>query len=257
MDGVIVTHNSAADLRELTASGSTLEAFERIIVVDNASTDETREIASAAGLELIPLEDNRGMAAAGNVGAAASRGDVFVFMNPDVRLADPADLERLEAHLGDLRVGAVAPALVLPSGELQDSARWVPTPFDLVLRRLSGDPRGAVRGDAPVDVEWAVAAFLVIRRSAFDAIGGFDEGYFLYFEDVELGVQLRRQGFSVRFDPTVRVLHDHRAASRSSIRSPATRHHIRSALRFYGRHPASVLPRRRSSADSVRGGDLR
>jgi N-acetylglucosaminyl-diphospho-decaprenol L-rhamnosyltransferase len=245
MDAVIVTHNSAADLRALAESRVTLDSFDRIVIVDNASADETAEIAAEAGFELVTLGINRGLAVAVNIGASRTRGAAFALLNPDVRMIAADDVERLEHGLDDPEVGAVAPALVLPDGETQDSARWVPTPFDLAARRLSGRDLGAVHATTPVDVDWAVAACLVIRRAAWDRIGGFDEGYFLYFEDVDFGVRLGAAGYRLRYDPTVRIQHDHRAASRASVRSPATRHHIRSAIRFFRRHPASLLPSRR------------
>ena len=249
MDAVIVTHNSAADLRTLVASRTTLESFDRLLVVDNASTDDTREVAADAGLEVVSLEANRGLAAAANVGVDRASGPSFALLNPDVRATSAGVFERLEEALEDDKVGAVAPALVLPDGTLQDSARWIPTPVDLMVRRVSRAERGAVRVTYPVDVEWATAACLVVRRRAFEQIGGFDESYFLYFEDVDLCVRLRAAGFRVRYDPTVRVLHQYRAASRGSVRSRETRHHIRSALRFFQRTPAALLPRRRRLAD--------
>jgi N-acetylglucosaminyl-diphospho-decaprenol L-rhamnosyltransferase len=249
VDAVIVTYNSADDLRTMVASEPTVGSFDRMVVVDNASTDETRQVASDAGLEVISLELNRGLGAAFNVGARKTSGPHFALLNPDVRALSAADFPRLEEALADRRVGAVAPALVLPDGTVQDSARWVPTPLDLVVRMLSGNDRGAVRATSPVDIEWAVAACLLVRRRAFDQVGGFDESYFLYFEDVDLCVRLRAAGFRVRYDPTVSLLHDYRAASRASLRSPATRHHIRSALRFFRRNPAALLPGRRRLAD--------
>ncbi|HEY6671815.1 MAG TPA: glycosyltransferase family 2 protein [Solirubrobacterales bacterium] len=249
MDAVIVTHNSADDLCTMVASQATVESFDRLLVVDNASTDDTREVAADAGLEVVSLEANRGLAAAANVGVDRASGPSFALLNPDVRATSAGDFRRLEEELAEDGIGAVAPALVLPDGTLQDSARWVPTPLDLVVRRISGNDRGAVRVTNPVDVEWATAACLVIRRCAFDQIGGFDERYFLYFEDVDLCVRLRTAGFRVRYDPTVRLHHDYRAASRASIRTPETRHHMRSALRFFQRTPAALLPRRRRLAD--------
>jgi N-acetylglucosaminyl-diphospho-decaprenol L-rhamnosyltransferase len=253
MDAVIVTHNSAADLRRQVASRATLESFDRLLVVDNASTDDTREVAADAGLEVVSLDANRGLAAAANVGVDRASGPSFALLNPDVRATSPGEFERLEEALEDEKVGAVAPALVLPDGTLQDSARWVPTPLDLAVRRISRNDHGAVRVTNPLDVEWATAACLVVRRCAFDQIGGLDESYFLYFEDVDLCVRLRAAGFRVRYDPTVRVLHEYRAASRGSVRSPATRHHIRSALRFFRRNPEAVLPRRLPSLNGRNG----
>jgi N-acetylglucosaminyl-diphospho-decaprenol L-rhamnosyltransferase len=245
MEAVIVTHDSAGDLRALVDSQVTLDSFDRIVVVDNASSDESAQVASEAGFEVVSLPINRGLAFAVNLGASRTRGPSFVLLNPDVRMIARDDMGRLERGLEDPEVGAVAPALILSDGQPQDSARWVPTPLDLVGRRFSGRALGAVEAAGPVDVDWAVAACLVIRRTAWDRIGGFDEGYFLYFEDVDFGVRLRAAGYRLRYDPTVRIRHDHRAASRASVRSPATRHHIRSAIRFYRRHPASLLPRRR------------
>jgi hypothetical protein len=255
MDAVIVTHNSADDLRDQVASRATIEAFDRVVVVDNASIDDSCEIASDAGLEVVSLKANRGLAAAINVGVGRTQGPTFALLNPDVRATSTEAFQRLEEALAEDGVGAVAPALVLPDGSLQDSARWIPTPFDLVVRRLSHNDRGAVRATAPVDVEWTTAACLVVRRKAFEAAGGFDESYFLYFEDVDFCVRLRAAGFRVRYDPRVRLLHRYGAESRGSVRSSATRHHMRSALRFFSRTPAALLPRRRhlpAPADSPR-----
>jgi N-acetylglucosaminyl-diphospho-decaprenol L-rhamnosyltransferase len=252
MDAVIVTYNSSGDLGRLLTSEVTVSSFDRLVVVDNASTDDSAEVAERAGVDLVRLDQNVGLAAAINLGFRRTSGSVFALLNPDVRMIEADDVERLQRHLADERVGAIAPALVLPSGDLQDSARWTPTPFDLVARRVTGEDRGAVRAGEAVDVDWAVAAFLILRRSAYERIGGFDEGYFLYFEDVELGYQLRAAGYTVLYDPTVRVRHDHAAASRGSLFSPATRHHMRSATRFYLRHPRSILPRRRRRADTSR-----
>jgi N-acetylglucosaminyl-diphospho-decaprenol L-rhamnosyltransferase len=237
MDAVVVTHNSAEDIRSLIASHATMSAFRRVIVIDNASSDETCTVASDGGLEVIPRPVNRGLAAGANLGARQTEGPCFALLNPDIRFAEVGNVLQLQHHLSNSKVGAVAPALVLPDGEIQDSARRVPTPTDLLLRRFTGRHPDVVRADRPVDVEWAVAACLLIRRSAFERIGGLDESYFLYFEDVDLGVRLADAGYTVRYDPTVRVFHRHRAASRSNLINRSTRHHIRSALRFYVGHP--------------------
>lgn len=243
IDAVIVTHDSAEDIRALSGSAATISSFRRIVVIDNASTDDTRAAAWEAGFEVVPQSSNLGLGVAVNLGAHHTEGPFFALLNPDVRLSGPGDIGRLQRHMSDPIVGAVAPALMLPSGKLQDSARRVPTPADLILRRFTGWQPDAVRASEPIDVEWAVAACLVLRRSAFERIGGFDERYFLYFEDVDFGVRLGTAGYRIRYDPTVRAFHDHRAASRSSVIEPETRHHIRSAVRFYGRHPRHVFRR--------------
>ena len=227
----------------MASSATTLSSFGRVIVVDNASTDDTRTAANEAGLEVVSLPLNRGLGAAVNLGVERTEGDCFALLNPDVRLDEADVVERLQEHLVDPRVGAVAPALVLPTGELQDSARRVPSPADLARRRILGRTPDVVRATGPVGVDWAVAACLVVRRSAFESIAGFNERYFLYFEDVDLGVRLRAAGYQVLYDPTVRVFHQHQAASRSSLTSPAARAHFRSALTFYLRNPKFLIPR--------------
>jgi N-acetylglucosaminyl-diphospho-decaprenol L-rhamnosyltransferase len=214
MDAVVITHNSAGDLAGLLSCVPLRAAFDRVVVVDNASSDGSREVAADAGAEVIALPENLGFAAACNHGAAAARGELVAFLNPDVRFLEPEATEWLAAHFADPAVAVAAPALVLPDGRLQDSARRVPTPLDLVVRRLLGSRRGAIWADAPRDVPWVVGACLVMRRRALETLCGFDEKFRLYFEDVDLCVRACRDGWRVVLDPRVRVLHAHRAASR-------------------------------------------
>src|SRR6185437_9739033 len=98
MDAVVVTHNSAGDLAGLLACEPLRAAFDRIVVVDNASTDESRAVAAEAGAEVIALAANEGFAAACNHGAAAARGELVAFLNPDVRFLEADTAERLTAH---------------------------------------------------------------------------------------------------------------------------------------------------------------
>jgi N-acetylglucosaminyl-diphospho-decaprenol L-rhamnosyltransferase len=244
MDGVVVTHNSAKDLAGLLACEALRDSFGRLIIVDNASVDSSRDLAQDAGAELITNSRNMGFAAAANEGARRTSGSVFALMNPDVRVESPTVLRHLVRHFEDPSVGIVAPALTLPDGRLQDSAREIPTPFDLIMRRLWGSQRGALRNPRPYDVPWVVGAFALVRRDAFEEMKGFDDTYRLYFEDVDLCLRLQQAGWRIRVDPTVRAFHHHRAESRSTLFGWATRQHIRSATLFYLRNPAFMLPRR-------------
>jgi GT2 family glycosyltransferase len=241
MDAVIVTHNSARDLEGLVGSRTMHAAFDRLIVVDNASTDESVQLARAAGAEVVERGINDAFGAAANEGARRTRGDAFCLLNPDVRFDRTHDVVRLARHLAEPNIGAVAPALVLPDGRLQDASRDIPTPLELIQRRLGGSTSGARFSDAPADVPWAVGACLVLRREAFDAVGGFDESYRLYFEDVDLCVRLREAGWRVHSDGGVLVRHHHRAESRRSLTGWATRQHVRSAARFFRHNPAFLL----------------
>lgn len=249
MDAVIVTHNSARDLEGLVGSPTMHAAFDRLIVVDNASTDESIAMARAAGAHVVERGVNDAFGAAANEGARMTRGSAFCLLNPDIRFDRTHDVRRLARHLTEPNIGAVAPALVLPDGTLQDASRDIPTPMELIERRLRKSTAGSRTSDGAEDVPWAVGACLVLRREAFDAVGGFDEAYRLYFEDVDLCVRLREAGWRVHSDGAVRVRHHHRAESRKSLTSWATRQHMRSAALFFRQHPAFLL---RPSAPTVR-----
>ena len=239
MQAVTVTADSERDLEGLVSNRPLLDSFDRIVVVDNASTDRSAEIARGAGLDVVRLDQRVGYGAALNAGVRGVEGEFFVVMNPDIRFFDTETMPRLSHHFMHPQVAIVAPALELLDGSLQDSARRTPTPMNIVFRRWLAGGRGWVRRGG--DVEWTVAAFWVVRRTAWDEVGGFDPGYFLYFEDVDLCHRLRTRGWAIRFDPTIRVQHAFQAASRAGFDAWATRQHLRSALRFFVLHPRYLL----------------
>lgn len=231
MEAIVVTANSSADLRGLILCGPLRKAFTRVVVVDNTSTDNSVELAKNAGFDVICKRPG-GYGEAVNLGAQHVGGDHFAILNPDIRFFDESVIERLMVHFQDPRVGIVAPGLQLLTGEMQDSARRVPTPLDLLIRRLGIDPtRGIVR--APGDVDWVVGACLLVSRYMWTRVGGFDARYRLYFEDVDLCVRVRAADQLVRYDPSVVVEHAHRAASRRTFFGKAFRYHLRSAVLFY------------------------
>jgi GT2 family glycosyltransferase len=239
MEAVVVTANSAQDLRGLISCRPLRNSFTRIVVVDNASTDGSPEMAEEADLYVV-RKDPGGYGEAVNLGARHTRGDHFAVLNPDIQFYDDSVVERLMMHFRDSAVGLVAPGLRLLNGEMQDSARSVPSPIDLLLRRLRIDPtRGVV--SEPGDPDWVVGACFLVSREAWDRIDGFDERYHMYFEDVDLCRRLRTAGWLVRYDSTVIVEHAHRAASRKSFFGLASRRHLRSATLFYLLHLRSRL----------------
>jgi N-acetylglucosaminyl-diphospho-decaprenol L-rhamnosyltransferase len=245
MDAVVVSHNSTADLEGLLECQPLRRAFSRLILVDNASTDGSPEMAERAGVEVLRRAANDGFAAAVNEGVGRTDGSLVAVLNPDIRFETDDITSRLAEHFVKPRVGLLAPALVLPDGTLQDSAREVPMPIDLFLRRWGRRAHGSVNPETATVVPWVVGACIVLRRSAFDDVGGLDERFLLYFEDVDLCVRLRDRGWDVVVDPTVTVSHYHRAASRRSLLGWSTRQHIRSALRFYREHPRYLVSRPR------------
>lgn len=246
MDAVTVTTNDADYLRGLLACESLMSSFDRLVVVDNSSEDGSRELAEAAGATVV-TKPRGGYGAAINHGVELCRGPYVAVLNPDIRFFDDQVVDRLVTHFDDPAVAIVAPALRLLDGSLQDSARRTPTLANLIVRRLRDPLAGAIRESG--DVDWVVGACFLARRDVWDELGGFDERYVLYFEDVDLCERVRGSGRKVRFDSSVVVEHAFQGASRKSLNAPATRRHVRSAMRFYRSNPARLLARcRRSSA---------
>lgn len=164
----------------------------------------------------------------------------FCVANPDVRLLnDP--FQELLASMDDPQVGLVAPSVIDPSGNLEDSARYFPTPTNLVAKMLHLDEgRYPVAGEVPLSVEWVAGMFMLFRAEAFRDIGGFDEGFFLYYEDVDICARLWKAGWKVKLHPGVRIIH---AAQRSSRRNPRyMAWHLSSMARYFVKHMGR-LPR--------------
>jgi GT2 family glycosyltransferase len=239
MDAVTVTADSGTDLECLLTCEPLLGSIDRLIVVDNASTDGSGELARRAGAVVLRRDRREGYARCVNLAVRHTQGPSFAVLNPDICFPDERSLADLERHFDDdPALGVVAPALVLPNGRLQDSARQIPTPLDLAFRRCFSPRRGAI--DASGEVPWVVGACFLARREAWEAVGGLDERYFLYFEDVDLGWRLRQAGWTTRLDRDVRVQHRHAAASRKSLLEWATRRHVASAARFYRNNPRFI-----------------
>jgi GT2 family glycosyltransferase len=174
----------------------------------------------------------KGFGANHNAAFREARGRRFCVLNPDIRLAaDPFPV--LNACLeSDATLAASAPVIVSPTGAIEDSARRFPTP-GLILRKAIGvaGPADYRIGAQRVYPDWIAAMFLLFRREAFAAAGGFDERYFMYYEDVDLCARLRLAGFGVAVCPEARAMHDARRESHRRLRY--LRWHLASMTRFF------------------------
>lgn len=218
---IVVSFNTRGLLRSCLAS-LTAQVSD-VVVVDNGSTDGSREMVREefpqAGL-LTPAE-NLGFGRAVNLAARHADRPWFAVANADTAAEPDAVAELLAAGARDDRTATVAPRLILPDATTQHSVFPFPTvgltaAFNLGLASLAADRLCLMGGwdpERPRYVPWAVGAFLLVRRSAFEAIGGFDERHWLYAEDLDLGWRLRREGWRTRYEPRARVRHEASAAT--------------------------------------------
>jgi N-acetylglucosaminyl-diphospho-decaprenol L-rhamnosyltransferase len=181
-------------------------------------------------MTLIRNESPRGFGANHNAAFRHCRSSHFCVLNPDVRIGENP-FSQLVAELRDPLAGVVAPLVRNPAGDIEDSARRFPTPW-FILRKLLG-----LTGKADYRIEqttfspdWVAGMFMLFRKDVYAELEGFDERYFLYYEDVDLCRRLRKRGYDVRVLPRVAAVHDARRESRRSVRH--LRWHLASMLRF-------------------------
>jgi N-acetylglucosaminyl-diphospho-decaprenol L-rhamnosyltransferase len=208
---VVVCHDHADAIGPtLEALGPQLGPDDEVVVVDNASSDDTAAAARAAapGARVIETGANLGFAGGCHAGVRASRAPLLLLLNPD---AVPARgcLDALRACAGqEPGWGAWQALITMPDGELVNTAGNVVHYLGFGWAGDLGRPVSAT--DArPHDVGFGSGAALVVRRDAWDAVGGFDERYFMYGEDLDLSLRLRLAGWGIGIAPAARVAHDY------------------------------------------------
>ena len=230
-----------------------------VTVVDNDSRDGTVEMVRAEypQVRLFASEENLGFSAANNRAIRASGGDYVLALNPDTEVT-PGALERLCALLDERQdVGIVGPALEQADGTPDHAAkRSFPTPlsalghFTGVGRRRDSGTLAAYRApevaEGPVDA--VNGAFMLMRRRALDRVGLFDEGYWMYMEDLDLSYRFAEAGWVTWYEPAVTVRHL-KAGTSGKHRSPRLNYAFHyGMLRFYRSHYA---PQRNSLLNAV------
>jgi N-acetylglucosaminyl-diphospho-decaprenol L-rhamnosyltransferase len=230
----------AADLDGATAD---------VVVVDHESDE--RQLAEAIKQHPravgIARRENRGFAAGVNLAASRTSSDLLLMLNPDSRL-QPGALRVLREHLA-LRpdVVAVGPKVLSEDTTVQATGRTFPTALTGLFGRttiftrlwpdnpLSQLNLPSASTSAPIEVDWVAGTCVLIRASAFRDVGGFDERFFLYWEDADLCYRLRARGGRITYEPAAVLVHSlGKSSARARARSLVAFH--RSALRYYGKH---------------------
>jgi len=217
-----------------------------IVVVDNASGDGTVEMVRGEfpAVRLIANQENRSFAGGNNQAIGATKAPFVLLLNPDTEVQPGALRTLLDVLAEDVHIAAVAPQLVLPDGSVQASVRGFPEPGAVLAemvglaRLLPSAGRYRMRGwghDTRRDVDQPMASALVLRRSALEQVGLFDEAFPLYFNDVDLCYRLKQAGWRIVFEPAAKVKHQHGASTRQ-VRPRAIVESHRGLMRFYRKH---------------------
>ncbi len=252
VDVVVVAYNSAATLRGCVEPLTAIPEV-RVTVVDNASPDDSVGAITGVDVDVVRAPRNGGFSYGCNLGAARGCAPYLLFLNPDARLTGAA-LERLAAVLrDDPAAGLAAPRILDDDGSLAFSQRRFPrlrstysqalflhrfAPCSAWADELVRDPVAYERPGRP---EWVSGACMLVRRSAYEAIGGFDERFFLYCEDTDLCLRLGQAGYAVRFEPAAEVHHVGGASSGAGeTQSIAARSRLLYAQKHLGPRRASL-----------------
>lgn len=251
MSVVVVSYNVRSLLADCLASIESAAGVDKVIVVDNGSSDGSVAMVRAQfpQVELITSDQNRAFAVVANEGLRACSTPYILLLNSDTRIRADTLIELTRALDADDRVGVAGPRLIGADKQVQESCFPFPTPLHVFLDLAGSNParqfprpgkqapQRETQGQ-PRSVAWVLGAALALRREAFDAIGGFDEGFRLYYEETDLCYRLHIAGWQTIFIPATTVEHVG-GASTGQQRRRWNIQLFRSRFRFYEQHYSS------------------
>ncbi len=225
----LVSHGHGGMVERLVAQLRNCPEVGQVVLTRNIP-----EASPIAADSLVEISDNdlpKGFGANHNAAFWRCRQPFFCVLNPDIQLQGnpfPVLLACLEKEGAAL----AAPLILAPGGEVEDSVRHFPTIRSLLRKAMGGaDGRYVVAaGQPPFSPDWVAGMFMLFKAQEFARIGGFDERYFLYYEDVDICRRLSRAGMSVVACPSASAIHDARRASRRNLRH--LRWHLASMARY-------------------------
>ena len=246
VDAVIVAYNSRDTLRACVEPLAS-QPWVNVVVVDNASPDDSAGAVADLPVNTIRAPRNGGFAYGCNLGVAAGTGEFVLFVNPDARI-EPGSLQTLvESLREDPRLGGVGPRTFGDDGRLLLTQRRFPRLRSTYSQAvgLHHIARGATwAGDVisdpgaytrPTTPEWLSGACVLMRRSALEAAGGLDEGFFLYSEETDLFRRLQSRGWRARFEPQATAYHQcNGSAPRDSTAPILAQSRVRYARKHHG-----------------------
>jgi len=238
VSAVVVSHGTP---RELSESLPAVAAqVDEVVVIANIPGSVP------PGVDAVHNERSLGYSANLNRGAALTSGDALLAANPDATPEPGAVAALRDFMAAHERCGVAGPQMVYPDGSPQPSRRRFPTVTGTIVRRTPLRKIVPQRRhfhldeptpDTPVEVDWMLGGFLLVRRSMLEELGGFDEGYRLYGEDIDLQYRAMLAGWERWYVPAAVVSHEHKAETDRRWLTRRTLWHWRGVARFVRKHP--------------------
>ena len=232
-----------------------------ILVVDNHSCDDSigilrNRLGEEPSVRIIETPENLGFGGGNNFGERYAHGTYILILNPDTEPAQ-SSIEQLVEHLEqDQTIGIIAPKLEFADKSVRDSFRRFPDISDFIIKRtalrhvlhdrLNRYLRRSIHPTETCDVEWVVGAFMLLRRSLYESLEGFDERYFLFLEDTDLCRRCWEAGFRVVYSPQTTASDRKQRLSGDGflpiILTKTGRIHITSAIKYFWKWHGKALP---------------
>lgn len=231
----IVSHGDSKEVTKLLESIQSFESADsiQVIITDNLGHEVPEMDGSLWGLiNILRNKQTQGFAHNHNQAFQIAKGKFFCVLNPDVTFIQPIFaqlLQRIESQQADI----VAPLVIDAQGAIQDSFRQLPTPFEIIRRRFPGYKFDytIAKSQEMIRPDWMPGFFLFMESSTYRKLGGMNEKYRLYFEDVDFCTRARLAGLKLLVDTIIRVQHDAHRASRKNLIYLLW--HVQSAFRFF------------------------
>lgn len=242
---IIVAYNSEDFIEDCVRSLlENLPEKSEIIVIDNNSSDNTAKKLEnfVPKIDLIKSTTNLGFAKANNLAAKKVQGNYLFFLNPDTQITGSIFNELLGFYERESDAGIVAPKLIQPDGKVQESVKNLPTIWRAIKEFIFLMPHAysqfIPKDDDFTEVESVYGAAMLIKRDLFNKVGGFDERFFLYYEDVDLCKRIRKLGKKIYYYPKVSIKH-----IVGGTKSERNKYELNmeSFIKYHGRFKAMVL----------------
>lgn len=260
---IVVNFKEKGFLRQFLRGikNANLKLHYEVIVVDNGSGDGSVEMIREffPDIHCIPFSENRGLSVAFNAAVKVTTGKYVLYMNNDIAVFEGV-IEQLVRHIEEhTTIGILAPKLLNPDRTVQTSCYRFQSPIVPILRRTPlGKLPSAQRflkrylmldwdHDAVQPVDWILGAVMLIRRTALDQVGGMDERFFAYYEDMDLCRQMWHHGWQVVYFAPAVLVHYHQRTSAASpglgtILNWHTRIHIKSGIKYFIKYFRKPIP---------------